>query len=698
MLKGFVSGEEKDIVRIPMKGKNLSAFDAITYLNDNAYYVSNRILDSIPEGSYTLSYFVDADPSVGSLSASIGVGSTISSYEKDIKTVNGVTAGYVSIPFSITDADAGKKLFVQFLRGGSRFTATVTVTKVMLNLGSTALPYEPYGYQEGWEVRDNDDRILWGREDELQTATGTLPFKGYGLPLKVKSLLGNAVQNGTPAPDNIIMPEMCGVRTGNLSPPLSAWEDGYVSAYTGGILSPTQSAEKTSPYIDISGITGYLYMSYETGMFPVGNDGDWWCIGFYTDGKAFISRLASVNYKHFLIPDNARYVRISFRTYGYTDNCMLSHGYDPVDYEPYGYKIPFTNSGQTIPVYLGEVPTVRRIKKLVLDGTESWSPETTNVFVIYATMPKEGYKDLICTHYGLAASYSDLTSKNNVCAVSKRPALFIKDSRFTTSADLKVYLASEYAAGHPVTIWYVLNEPETTISNEPLCKISTYADELTTIQVHGLSAPLYGIGDYKDTLNLSTGVVTRKVKKLVLTGEETGWSENTSGTNTFRGALTLPYENMTGAGGFCSHNIYKISGISADEEACSCYRGALYFRISKTIASNVASFKQWLSQQYAAGHPVIIWYVLSTSETETVTVPTGMTGEIEGYLTQVSTPTPTNRSVPKWNGVEETGGTYAVTVYTPSEIPTTTGENTLTVGTTLAPSNLTVKGHIKELT
>jgi hypothetical protein len=75
-----------------------------------------------------------------------------------------------------------------------------------------------------------------------------------------------------------------------------------------------------------------------------------------------------------------------------------------------------------------------------------------------------------------------------------------------------------------------------------------------------------------------------------------------------------------------------------------------------------------------------------------------MTGEIEGYLTQVSTPTPTNRSVPKWNGVEETGGTYAVTVYTPPEIPTTTGQNTLTVDTDLEPSSLTVKGHIKELT
>ena len=38
-------------------------------------------------------------------------------------------------------------------------------------------------YEEGWEVRDNQDRLIWGREDEFQTATGTLSFKGYGVPL-----------------------------------------------------------------------------------------------------------------------------------------------------------------------------------------------------------------------------------------------------------------------------------------------------------------------------------------------------------------------------------------------------------------------------------------------------------------------------------------------------------------------------------
>jgi hypothetical protein len=127
--------------------------------------------------------------------------------------------------------------------------------------------------------------------------------------------------------------------------------------------------------------------------------------------------------------------------------------------------------------------------------------------------------------------------------------------------------------------------------------------------------------------------------------------------------------------------------------------GTLFVSIENMYLSgrDTAAFKSFLQQQYQAGTPVTVWYVLSTPETETVTVPTGMTGEIEGYLTQVSTPTPTNRSVPKWNGVEETGGTYAVTVYTPPEIPTTTGQNTLTVGTDLAPSKLEISVHAKKI-
>lgn len=53
---------------------------------------------------------------------------------------------------------------------------------------------------------------------------------------------------------------------------------------------------------------------------------------------------------------------------------------------------------------------------------------------------------------------------------------------FETLSDFKSYLAAQYAAGTPVTIWYVLAEPETGIVNEPLMKIGDYADTIDGAQ------------------------------------------------------------------------------------------------------------------------------------------------------------------------------------------------------------------------
>ena len=382
-------------------------------------------------------------------------------------------------------------------------------------------------------------------------------------------------------------------------------------------------------------------------------------------------------------------------------NIMLTPGSEAKPYSPY--------LNETLPVYLGEVPTVRRVKKLVLDGTENWRLARSGGLFVYSGI--QDYYRVTGAEICLISHYTAQPNLNSNTQVLDKHAAFysnptnayndfyMRDSDYEDASAWKVYLAQQYAAGHPVTIWYVLANEQTAISNEPLCKISTYADELTTIQVHGLSAPLYGIGDYKDTLNLSTGIVTRKVKKLVLTGNE-NWAIWSSGQPDveryyYKWGKTTP----SGYGLICTHLPFRnADGNFEHIRLGGSSRDDFVIYISKTIASTVADFKSYLAAQYQAGTPVIAWYVLSTPETETVTVPTGMTGEIEGYLTQVSTPTPTNQSVPKWNGVEETGGTYAVTVYTPPEIPTTTGENTLTVDTALAPSSLTVKGHIKELT
>lgn len=149
------------------------------------------------------------------------------------------------------------------------------------------------------------------------------------------------------------------------------------------------------------------------------------------------------------------------------------------------WTIPISCAGQTVPVHLSEVQTVRRVRKLVLTGEETYVRETAyNRF--YTEFPNAKIKGLrltqiYCTHFLSVYDGRPLADVPNNSIYSGDAAsnkFFIKTTEYTTDTDFKAYLAQQYAAGTPVTVWYVLAEPETAIVNEPLCKIGDYADEL----------------------------------------------------------------------------------------------------------------------------------------------------------------------------------------------------------------------------
>ena len=167
----------------------------------------------------------------------------------------------------------------------------------------------------------------------------------------------------------------------------------------------------------------------------------------------------------------------------------------------------------------------------------------------------------------------------------------------------------------------------------------TLAGQTQTIY---LSEPLRKIGYYCDTVE-QDGTVTRKIKKLVLTGLETWqlWSGNYfSNVIDRRGAINAI---------LCSHFINsKPNGISYDNYSSS---GLEINASAVPFVANVTELKQWLADEYAAGHPVTVWYVLKTPTTETVTVPT---------------------------------------------LTPTKGSNTLAVSTTLQPSEISITGGVRQ--
>lgn len=153
------------------------------------------------------------------------------------------------------------------------------------------------------------------------------------------------------------------------------------------------------------------------------------------------------------------------------------------------YKIPISSAGQTTPIYLGEVETTRKIKKLVLTGEENIIKAASNpVFTIQLggsnTPLSENAITTLSTHY---QAQNNATGTGNVgdmkvCIRRGYGTMYISDTRYDNATDFKAYLAQQYANGTPVTIWYVLLTEQTGIVNEPLMKIGDYADTVSKEQ------------------------------------------------------------------------------------------------------------------------------------------------------------------------------------------------------------------------
>ena len=154
------------------------------------------------------------------------------------------------------------------------------------------------------------------------------------------------------------------------------------------------------------------------------------------------------------------------------------------------YKLPLTLGSTTTNIYLGEVQTTRKVKKLVLTGEEGWR-RTANEKCYYIDLangcPNDYLKQLtttsICSHYqsqNNTASGSNEIDAGHFCFYTGGGfELYIGETTISSATDFKSYLAAQYVNGTPVTVWYVLANEETGIVNEPLRKIGDYVDSVS---------------------------------------------------------------------------------------------------------------------------------------------------------------------------------------------------------------------------
>lgn len=195
--------------------------------------------------------------------------------------------------------------------------------------------------------------------------------------------------------------------------------------------------------------------------------------------------------------------------------------------------------------------------------------------------------------------------------------------------------------------------------------------ECGDLETEGTKAGQYKIPilNNSQTTNVYLGEVetTRQIKKLVLTGEE-NIAKNTADPNNYLYYWRHNKADVAKNICKCTHLRYTTTYPSNEEINSSLLDGIFYFNLGKAtmdaqISGNTPTgFKEYLAAQYANGTPVTIWYIL--------TEPT--TGIVNEPLRKI--------------------GTYADTV-SDITIPVTAGTNTISVDTTLQPSEVSVNYH-----
>ena len=353
--------------------------------------------------------------------------------------------------------------------------------------------------------------IAWGRAD---TFTGTNPMSArcYGLPIKSWEIDGNTKQDETPSPDNLIYPQFVGEKTENLFDGIIGVdnkifnEDGWTSSNNNYAISK---------YIPVEPNTSYTYHFYHN----IAENRSTHSIVEYDSNKNVILPLTiqwiteNRDYNiSFTTQANTAYIRINWKK-PYDEDLALNLGSTALPYEPFGYKLPITSAGQTQNVYLGEVQTTRKTKKLVLDGTENWTSLSGGAFYALPIAPNMLDRNTLLSTHFFVGNYSGALEIGQLRGggAPSNTILFNYDNGAIGVDGFKQWLAAQYAAGMPVTIWYALATPTTGIVNEPLAKIGTYADTLISEQA-GITIPT------TDGNNIISVDTTLAPSKMTITG------------------------------------------------------------------------------------------------------------------------------------------------------------------------------------
>ena len=524
-----------------------------------------------------------------------------------------------------------------------------------MNFGDcdTILRNTPNGMKNIAEVLGPNGEVYWSAIKEL---TGVLPLsiRSNGTMLLDYLISGNMSQTGTPTPTTPIQPQETGERTGNLYP---------------------LDASK----LHIGRIENDGTIDYETGTLTVGPgsvtyEANTAWRGFYTDfiqvnekekltisstnsitvafscscydendnflGKATSHSTSTASTRTFTLLTGTEKVRVSATSSDTTYTIlrpMLNSGSTPLPYEPYGYKLDISSSGENLinpnrleAGYLNVFGDVSGQGSDYLEQTSDFIPVT-------------------------GSNYSWTLSEDWGSRRGWVVRCFYNESKEMIGSRLggnTTELSGSFAV--PPSAAYV--------------RISwrSYGTIACMLSLSATALPYEPYIEPNETnIYLSEVETTRRIGKLVLTGSETFFrdKERADSWGFYSDILVSGNYNLS----ICSHFVYiGTSGVNnTDNIGFSLFNTSQFgCRCPKSIADTVNKFKAWLANQYAAGTPITVWYVLATPETAVVNEPLRKIGD---HADTVS--------------YEQAG----------VQIPTNRGNTVIDVETTLKPSQMYIK-------
>ena len=483
-------------------------------MNFKRFHESKNLFDKDNADTYQ-AYFTTTDNWTATTSDSISVkiaceASTQYTLSIPISESGSIFRIYESNDINVVPTSANPPMLTRIIRAETTKTYTFTTSAtaecivfqgaysqrnvwlngLMFNEGEYK-PYEPYS-AEVW----HDSHYI--KETATDTIT-TLPATIYPLAQTATvGLKGNTTQNGTPTPDNPIMPEGTGEKTAQL------FDENYPNIK---VDTPTYRSIYVGDGTFTLSTTTVQYRSTANLFFLAGNIGS----GASTQNNG----IWNGNPRTVTAVDG--YVTIAYRYYigdetsdPRSNDVMLNLGSTALPYEPYGYKIPISSGGTTTPVYLGQVQSERKIGKIELTGQENFTYSSISGLSRFGVdlFQTADYQLGLCSHYNYQFYNADGNVYHSSTNTSTR--VYFIDNTYNSDAEFKVYLAQQYANGTPVTVYYVLAAPETAVVNEPLMKIGTYADSIS-----GISIPT--------TAGANTLDVQITVKPSEVTANYSGW-------------------------------------------------------------------------------------------------------------------------------------------------------------------------------